>query len=230
MAPKVTLFTDSNGQTPNPRKIAILLEELGIEHALIVKDFGGTDPKHGMKGEEYFKFTPNGRVPCLIDHTNNDFTVWESGAILLYVAERFDPSGRLRGETIQERTEVLKWLMFQISALGPMQGQVFWYKNLHPVKNLDQSVYDRYTNEVYRIYGVFEKQLEKHDWIALDRFTVADIANYTWLITYDQAGLSLTNFPKLAAYIERIRALPCATAGIEKHAAAAVAEAAKRSY
>ncbi|KIJ32435.1 hypothetical protein M422DRAFT_35837 [Sphaerobolus stellatus SS14] len=226
MAPKVTLFTDANGQTPNPKKVAILLEELDVEHAVVVKDFGSTDPIRGMKGEEFFKVNPNGRVPALVDHTNNDFVVWESGAILAYVAERFDPSGRLLGKTLEERAEVNQWLMFQMSALGPIQGQVFWFKYYHPVKNLDQSVYDRYTNEVYRIYGVFEKQLEKHDWIALDRFTIADIANFPWLRAYEFGGLKLTNFPKLAAYIERIKALPC-IAGIEKHAAAAAAAAKK---
>ncbi|KIJ36087.1 hypothetical protein M422DRAFT_261634 [Sphaerobolus stellatus SS14] len=206
MTPKVTLFGHVNLQAPNPPKIAILLEALGVEYEIVNKELG--DGPNGIKGEDFLKINPNGRLPALIDHTNDDFAVWESGAILLYVAERFDPSGKFIGRTLKERAEVWEWLIFQLSGLGPMQGQYFWFMKYHPVKNLDQSVSDRYKNEVHRLYGVYEKQLEKHDWVALDRFTVADMANYPWLRTASYAGFDLTKFPKLEAYIARLGALP----------------------
>ncbi|KIJ47616.1 hypothetical protein M422DRAFT_163742 [Sphaerobolus stellatus SS14] len=150
MAPQVTLFV--SGRTANPAKVAILLEELEVEYRTITKEFG--DGPNGLKGEDYLKINPNGRLPALIDHTNNDHIIWESGAILLYVAERFDPTGRhaLAGRTLEEKAEVWQWLMFQISTIGPMQGQLFWFFRYHPVKDLDQSVYHRYKNECYRIY------------------------------------------------------------------------------
>ncbi|KIJ53948.1 hypothetical protein M422DRAFT_153619 [Sphaerobolus stellatus SS14] len=169
MDPKVILY--AHGISPNPPKVAILLEELGVEYTIVEKEWG--NGLNGVKGEDFLKINPNGRVPALVDHTNNNFTVWESGAILLYIAERFDPSGKFIGKTLEERTEVLQWLMFQMSGIGPMQGQHHWFTFAHPVKNLDQSVYDRYRNEVYRLYGVLEKQLEDHEWIAIDRYTVA---------------------------------------------------------
>ncbi|KIJ53970.1 hypothetical protein M422DRAFT_24965 [Sphaerobolus stellatus SS14] len=212
MAPKVTLF--GHGQTPNPPKIAILLEELGVEYELVNKEMN--DGPNGIKGEAFLKINPNGRVPALIDHTNDDFAVWESGAILLYVAERFDPSGKFTGKTLKERAEVWEWLIFQLSGLGPMKGQFFWFLRYHPVKDIDQSVSDRYKNEVYRLYGVYEKQLEKHDWIALDRFTVADMANYPWLRAASYGGFDLTKFPKLEAYIARLAALPSVKTVYEK--------------
>jgi len=204
MSHKVTLF--NNGQTPNPIKVGILLEELGVDYAIVEKELD--DGPNGVKGKDFLKINPNGRVPAIIDHSNNDHVVWESAAILLYLGERFDPSKKLVGNTLEERSEVWEWLTFQISGLGPFQGQVFWFKFYHPVKNLDQSVIDRYKNEVLRLFGVYEKRLEEHEWLALDRFTVADIATYTWVTVSPHADLDLSKFPKLSAWHERVKALP----------------------
>ncbi|KAF8582363.1 glutathione S-transferase [Ramaria rubella] len=223
MAPKVTLY--ANGLVPNPVKVAILLEELEIEYAIVQKDRG--DGPNGVKAADFLKINPNGRLPALIDHTNNDHIVWESGAILLYVAERFDPTHKLLGKTLEERSQVWEWLFFQgnstslyvkVSGLGPTAGQVAWFLRSHPVKDLDSSVIERYRNETYRIYGVLEKRLEKEgEWIALKRFTVVDIANYPYELTMvitsglnavEYIELSFDGFPKLAAYRERMKALP----------------------
>ncbi|KIJ36083.1 hypothetical protein M422DRAFT_261629, partial [Sphaerobolus stellatus SS14] len=173
MAPKVTLFSLALPSS-NPPKIVILLEELGVEYTLIRKE--RDDVLNGVKAEDFLKISPNGCVPALVDHTNNDFVIWESAAILLYIAERFDPLHKLIGKTLEERAEVWEWLMYQTSGLGPMQAQLFWFKVRHPVKNLDRSVYDRYENEAYRIFDVLEKHLEKHEWVALDKFTVAGMS------------------------------------------------------
>ncbi|KIJ51485.1 hypothetical protein M422DRAFT_776725 [Sphaerobolus stellatus SS14] len=206
MAPKVTLFAMGN-IAPNPPKIAIFLEELGVEYAIVHK-VELNDGPNGVRAAEHLKINPNARVPALIDHTNNDFTVWESAAILLYVGERFDPEQKYIGKTLEERTEIWQWLSFEISGLGPMQGQNFYFKHFHPVKDLDESVYERYRNETYRIYGVLEKQLEKHDWIALDKFTVVDIAIHPWMNIAHLAGLDVGRFPKLEAYTAKVKARP----------------------
>ncbi|KIJ44056.1 hypothetical protein M422DRAFT_30595 [Sphaerobolus stellatus SS14] len=211
MGPKVTLFTLS--VAPNPAKVVILLEELGIEYRIVPKEVG--NGPNGVKNDDFLRVTPNGRVPALIDHTNEDFIVWESGAILLYVAERFDTTGSFIGKTLKERAEVWQWLMFQLSGIGPMQGQHYFFRKSNQVK-VDQSVYDRYLNETYRIYGVLEKQLETHEWIGLDRFTIADMANYPWLWLADLCDIERSKFPKVEAYFRRIKSLPSVIRAYEK--------------
>lgn len=166
---KITLY--HHGLAPNPPKVAILLEELGVSYNLVKREFG--DGPIGVKNPEFLAINPNGRVPAIVDHTNNNKIVWESGAILLYLTERFDTSGKYAGKDINEKATVNEWLFFQVSGHGPIQGQVNYFKYLHPVKDLDQSVYDRYKNETYRVYGVLEKRLEGREFIALDRFTIA---------------------------------------------------------
>ncbi|GJJ09225.1 hypothetical protein Clacol_003447 [Clathrus columnatus] len=212
--PQVTLFC--SGLAPNPLKVAILLEELGVSYKLIKKEFG--DGENRVKAPSFLAINPNGRVPAIIDHTNSDKIVWESAAILLYVAEQFDNSGKYDGENLDEKAVIWEWLMFQISGLGPIQGQVAHFKYYHPVKNLDQSVYDRFINETYRVFSVLEKRLEKQEWIALDRFTIAevdintgdmlDMAFYPWLIGASYMDLSFDSFPHLKAYVDRISKIP----------------------
>ncbi|GJJ09219.1 hypothetical protein Clacol_003441 [Clathrus columnatus] len=211
MSAQVTLF--HHGTAPNPPKVAILLEELGVSYNLIKKEFG--DGPDGVKHPDFLAINPNGRVPALIDHTNNDKIVWESGAILLYVAEQFDKSGTFNGKNLDEKAIVWQWLIFQVSGHGPMQGQVNYFKFVHPVKDLDQSVYDRFKNETYRVYGVLEKQLEKQEWIALDRFTIAGlrVAHF--------GDLTLDGFPHLKAYFDKISKLPSVEAAYKKLIAAA---------
>ncbi|KAF8576756.1 glutathione S-transferase family protein [Ramaria rubella] len=205
MAPKVTLF--AHGLAVNPIKVAILLEELDVEYDIIHKELG--DVPKGVKAPDFLKLNPNGRLPVLIDHTNNDHIVWESGAIILYLAERFDPSNKFIGVGLEERSQVWEWLFFQMSGLGPSQGQAVWFLRYHPLKEpeIHPSVMERYRDETYRIYGVFEKKLEG-EWIVLGRFTLADVASYPWIHAAEFCGLSLAEFPRLAAYHERIQALP----------------------
>jgi len=213
MAPKVTLF--AHGSTPNPLKIAIFLEELNVDYAVVQKEMG--DGPNGMKTPEFFKVNPNGRVPAIIDHTNNDKVVWESGAILLYLAERFSPDGKYHGSSLNERSEVWEWLFYQVSGLGPSQGQAAWFINFHPIKDLHPSVLERYQNESYRIYGTLEKRLaEQGEWLALKRLTIADIAHYPWLNIIGYAKINFDKYPNVAAYHKRIQALPSVTRAYEK--------------
>ncbi|GJJ09229.1 hypothetical protein Clacol_003451 [Clathrus columnatus] len=206
MSSKVTLFY--HGQAPNPPKVAILLEELGVSYKLVNKEFG--DGENGVKAPDFLAINPNGRVPAIIDHTNNDKIVWESGAILLYIAEQFDKSGKYNGKNLDEKAVVWEWLMFQMSGLGPMLGQVGYFKFYHPVKNLDQSVYDRYENESHRVFSVLEKRLENRKWVALDRFTIAGFRAATFV------GISFDKYPRLKAYIDRIAKLPSVEATYKK--------------
>ncbi|GJJ10442.1 hypothetical protein Clacol_004668 [Clathrus columnatus] len=233
---KITLF--GHGKTPNPHKVLILLEELGVDYEIVQKELN--DSPNGIKHENFTKINPNGRVPAIIDHTNDDFVVWESGTILSYLAERFESTGKYLGKSLKERTEVSEWLAFQISGNGPIQGQVFWFKFYHPVKGLDQSVYDRYLNETLRVYGVLEKRLSEpgREYIALDRLTIAgtsnnnsfnrehqrvsdetsipDIAFYAWVSIAGNADISTDKFPKLQAYVSKLAELPSFKAAASK--------------
>lgn len=210
--PQFTLY--SSGTTPNPAKVGILLEELNLSYKIINRKFG--DGPDGVKASDFLAINPNGRVPALIDHSNNEKIIWESAAILYYIAEKYDNSGKFLGKNIDEKAEVMQWLTFQVSGMGPMQGQVNYFRRLHPVKDLDQSVYDRFNNETYRVWNVFEKRLEGKEWLALDRFTVADIAVFTWLKVAPNGGLDLSKFPKLQAYYDRILEMPSVKAAYEK--------------
>ncbi|KAF8577139.1 glutathione S-transferase [Ramaria rubella] len=210
---QVTLFSCKRG--PNPFKIAILLEELGVEY---VTDFG--DGPNGVKHADFLKHNPNGRVPAIIDHTNNDRTLWESGAILLYLAERFDKTGGLIGQTLEEKAVVWEWLFYQVSGLGPSQGQANWFVHVHHVKDLHPSVAERYINECYRIYGVLNKALDGKEYLANGHLTVAgekcDVYFRFWIKITGLATLDLSPFPNVRAYFERIKALPSVIKAYEK--------------
>ncbi|KAF8576955.1 glutathione S-transferase [Ramaria rubella] len=209
MAPQITLF--SHGRAPNPPKIAILMEELSIEYTLINKNL------------DFIKINPNGRTPAIIDHTNGDRIVWESGAILLYLAERFDKTGEFIGKTLEDKSDVWMWLFYQVSGLGPSQGQANWFTHFHPVKDIDPSARERYINECYRIFGVLEKRLEGKEYLVLGRFTLADIAHYPWINIAYFATLDLSSFPNVQAYYESIKALPSVVRAYERLAAVAPA-------
>ncbi|GJJ07953.1 hypothetical protein Clacol_002160 [Clathrus columnatus] len=211
MSPQVTLF--HHGLAPNPPKVAILLEELGISYELIKKEFG--DGENGVKAPAFLAINPNGRVPAIIDHTNNDKFVWESGAILLYLTEQFDAFGKYGGKNLDEKSVIWEWLMLQMSGLGPIQGQLGYFKFLHPVKDIDPSVHDRFKKETLRVFGVLEKRLEKQQWIALDRFTIAGLR------ATPRVDITLDEFPRLKAYLDRISQIPSVETAYKKLQAAA---------
>ncbi|KAF8583234.1 glutathione S-transferase [Ramaria rubella] len=202
---QVTLFV--MGVARNPLKVAILLEELDVDYKAVTKDRG--DGPNGIKAPDFLKINPNGVLPALIDHTNNDHIVWESGAILLYIAERFDPTRIIFGKTIEERTQVWEWIFFQVSTLGFTQNQLNRLLRRQPIKDLHPSVIELFQNETYKSYVILEKQLQEGDWIVLNRFTVADISIYPLGINLSEyPELSLDGFPKLQAYYTRMKALP----------------------
>lgn len=122
MAPQFTLYSH-RGPGPNPLKTALVLEKLGLTYDVVPLDFGD-DPEKGVKGEKFLKVNPNGRVPALVDHNNSDFCIWESGATMVYLAEKYDKTGSIYGKDVEEKAIVMQWLAHQLSGLGPVQGNV----------------------------------------------------------------------------------------------------------
>ncbi|KAF7158752.1 hypothetical protein CNMCM5623_003916 [Aspergillus felis] len=221
MAP-FTLYTHA-GPGPNPVKVAMALEHLGLDYDCVPLKFG--EGKGTVKDPEFTsKVNPNGRVPALIDHENNNFTVFESGAILTYVAEKYDPSGKLAGNTVEERATVNQWLAWQVSGLGPYLGQLVWFLIFHEGAHGEKpngSVVARYQAEVERLRAVLEKHLASAEdgFVALGRLTIADFAIFPWLKGSVLAGSTLKPFaeyPAIEAYIKKLDALPEVQAAYKK--------------
>jgi len=190
--------------TPNGHKISIALEELGLEYRLTVLDLARRDQKEPW----YLAINPNGRIPAIVDHDNGDFAVFESGAILLYLAEK---TGRLLPSEPQARSQVMQWLMFQMGGVGPMMGQVNVFVHYFPQKI--PSVVDRYRNEARRLFEVLDGRLRNREYL-VDTYSIADIANWAWVRTFAWSGVSIEGLSGLAAWIERIRARPAVSRGI----------------
>jgi len=220
---KPIIFYCHAGRGPNPPKVAILLELLNLPYELKPLTMGDPSVATDVKNEAYISVNPNGRVPAIVDPNNDNFIVWESAAVLYYLAEKYDPTGNVFGRNLNEKTEVMVWLTHQVSGLGPSQGQLNWFLYFHEkVWNVkpSQDVIDRYKNESERLYGVLEIQLEKQkakgqDWLVLDRFTIADIAFYTWGKIAPMAGISFEKTPLVDAWLKRIAEVPAVKKGYE---------------
>ena len=191
--------------TPNGRKISIALEELGLPYKVIALDLGAGD----QKKPEYLKINPNGRIPAIIDRDADDFAVFESGAILIYLAEK---TGRLMSTDTKGRSQVVQWLMFQMGGIGPMQGQAHVFHRYFPVKL--PRVIERYQNETKRLYGVLDNRLTDRQYLC-DEFSIADIAHWTWVRDYAWAGVSIDDLPNLKRWVATMAARPGCTRGVE---------------
>ncbi|CAL8576696.1 Transcriptional regulator ure2 [Xanthoria parietina] len=156
---------------PNPWKVIIVLEELGIPYE--IKSIRFED----IKKSPFIDVNPNGRAPAIID-PNTNLTLWESGAIILYLIEQYDSQKRLTFESLREKNLLNQWLMFQMSGQGPYFGQCGWFNVLHPEKL--PSAIERYSNEVKRVLGVLEQALRGKQWLVGDKCTYADLAFVTW--------------------------------------------------
>ncbi|KAK9804433.1 hypothetical protein WJX72_012479 [[Myrmecia] bisecta] len=201
-----TLYTAG---TPNGYKIPIAMEELGLDYDVRAIDIRS---KNEQKEAWYLKINPNGRIPAIVDHAEGDYAVFESGAILWYLGEKADPKGLLLPKDFQKRMHVLQWLMFQMGGVGPMMGQ------LGAFKWRDEKIpfaIERYTNETNRLFQVLEDQLVNHDWLAADQFSIADIANFTWVYGHSMFGISLDDKPHLKAWLARIEARPAVQRGLD---------------
>lgn len=191
--------------TPNGYKVSIALEELGLPYTVHAVDIG----KGVQKQPEFLRINPNGRIPAIVDRSEGDFAVFESGAILLYLAEK---TGRLMPTDAKGRSRVTQWLMFQMSGVGPMQGQANVFFRYFPEKL--QPAIDRYQNETRRLYTVLDTRLKESEYLA-DDYSIADIATWPWVRIHEWAGVSLDGLPHLQRWMKAIAERPAVKRGVD---------------
>lgn len=192
--------------TPNGHKVSIALEELGLPYRMHVLDLGAKEQKQAW----FLAINPNGRIPAIVDRDAEDFAVFESGAILIYLAEK---TGRLMPPDPQGRSRVLQWLMFQMGGIGPMMGQANVFFRYFPEKIAP--AIDRYQGEVRRLFRVLDHHLAGREFLAGD-YSIADIANWAWVRTYRWSGVEVDDLPHLSRWIAAIRERPAVQRGIER--------------
>lgn len=192
-------------ETPNGWKISITLEELGLPY----------DVKHirlsqrQQKEDWYLKLNPNGRIPTIIDHDNDDFVVFESGAIMIYLAEK---TGKLMPSDQKGRSLVIQWLMFQMGNLGPMMGQANVFYRYAPEK-IPYAI-ERYHRESRRLLEVLDTRLKDHEYLA-GNYSIADIANFCWARGADWSGIDTTGLDSLQRWLGQIAERPAVKKGLE---------------
>jgi len=189
--------------TPNGRKASIMLEEVGLPYNVHKIDI----TKNDQFTPEYIAINPNSKIPAIIDQ-DTDITVFESGAILIYLAEK---AGKLLPPDQKDRFQVLEWLMFQMGSVGPMFGQLNHFKRYAPEK-IPYAI-ARYEKETLRLYGVLDKQLANHQFICGD-YSIADIATYPWVAIYEFQGLTLDEYPNLKRWVETLQQRPAVQRGM----------------
>jgi len=189
--------------TPNGWKASITLEEAEIPYEVkpIRLD------KLEQKEDWFLKLNPNGRIPAIVDRDNDDFAVFESGAIMVYLAEM---SGKLLPTDRKGRSRVMQWLMFQMGGVGPMQGQANVFFRYAPEKI--QYAIDRYQNECRRLYEVLDGQLAGNEWLAGD-YSLADIANWSWVSIHEWAGVSVEGLDHLGRWKDAMKERPAVQRG-----------------
>ena len=196
----IELYT---AETPNGWKISIALEELALPYRVRPIALSKNEQKEAW----YLKLNPNGRIPTIVDHDNDDFVVFESGAILIYLAEK---TGRLMPSDLKGRSRVLQWTMFQMGGIGPMMGQANVFFRYAPEK-IPYAI-DRYQREVRRLFEVLNGQLADHEYLAGD-YSIADIANWSWVHSYAWSGVSIDGLDHLKRWIDTIAARPAVQRG-----------------
>ena len=197
----IELFTAA---TPNGWKISIALEELGLPYTTRLLTLSKLEQKEPW----FLEINPNGRIPAIIDHDAGDFAVFESGAILIYLAEK---TGKLLPVEAKARSRVLQWLMFQMGGIGPMMGQANVFFRYAPEK-IPYAI-DRYQREVRRLFEVLERQLAGHEFVAGADYSIADIALFPWVAGYEWSGVSIEGLPGLQRWLERVGSRPAVQKG-----------------
>ena len=195
--------------TPNGHKITIFLEETGLPYKVIPVNIG--------KGEQFkadfLAVAPNNRIPAIVDHKpaggGEPISVFESGAILVYLAEKI---GKFFGKDLRGRVATLEWLFWQMGGLGPMAGQNNHFSAYAPEKI--PYAMDRYRNEVNRLYGVMNKQLANHEYLA-GEYSIADMASYPWVLPWERQGQNIEDFPHVKRWLDAIKARPAVVKAYE---------------
>ena len=198
----IDLYTSN---TPNGYKVSIMLEELKLPYNVIAVDL----VKKEQKKAEYLKLNPNGRIPTIVDRENKNFVVFESGAILIYLAEK---TGQFLPEQPEKRSVVLQWLMFQMGGIGPMQGQAHVFYRYAPEK-IEYAI-NRYQKETLRLYQVLDDQLKNKEYLT-DDFSIADIATWPWVRRHQWAGVEIEKLYNLRRWVENLENRPAFQKGIE---------------
>jgi glutathione S-transferase/GST-like protein len=198
----IELFTAA---TPNGWKASITLEELAIPYKVRRIDF----EKREQKEPWYLKINPNGRIPTIVDHANGSFAVFESGALMIYLAEK---AGKLLPADVKGRSLVIQWLMFQMGSIGPMMGQANVFYRYAP-ERIPYAI-DRYQREVRRLFEVLDTRLSDHEFLAGD-YSIADIASWAWVRGYQWSGVTLESLPHLTRWLEAIGTRPAVKRGVD---------------
>lgn len=193
--------------TPNGWKVSIMLEETGLPYRLVPVNIG--------RGEQFkpdfLAISPNNRMPAIVDHDppggGEPVSVFESGAILVYLAEK---TGQLQPTDLRGRYEVLQWVMWQMGGLGPMAGQAHHFRQ-YATEKLPYAI-DRYTKEVNRLYGVMNKRLADRDYLA-GAYSIADMAAWPWVVPWKNQGQQIEEFPHLHRWFEAVKARPAVERG-----------------
>lgn len=191
--------------TPNGWKVSATLEELGLDYNVKPIDITSGIQKQA----EFVSINPNGRIPAIVDHDEDGLTIFESGAIMVYLAEK---TGKLIPTDIKGRFNVMQWLMFQMGGVGPMQGQANVFYRYFPEKI--PAAIERYQNETRRLYSVLNAQLEKNEYLAGD-YSIADIANWSWVRVHNFAGVDISQFEHVKRWLDQLEARPALTRGAD---------------
>ncbi|MRD45699.1 glutathione binding-like protein [Caenimonas koreensis] len=194
--------------TPNGHKVHIMLEECGLPYRAIAVDIGAGD----QFKPDFLKISPNNKIPAIVDPQGPDgkpISIFESGAILIYLAAK---TGRFLPKTDREKYAVLEWLMFQMGGVGPMLGQNHHFRAYAPEK-IDYAI-NRYTNEAKRIYGVIDRRLAQSKWLGGKAYSIADIATFPWLRSYERQGIVLSDYPRLEAWFHKMEERPAVKRGV----------------
>jgi GSH-dependent disulfide-bond oxidoreductase len=195
--------------TPNGHKVHIMLEECGLPYRVTAVNIGAGDQFKA----EFLAISPNNKIPAIVDPQGPDgkpMSLFESGAILVYLAAK---AGKFMPRSDRAKYEVLEWLMFQMGGVGPMLGQAHHFRMYAPEK-IEYAI-NRYSNEAKRLYGVIDKRLARSEWLGGAEYSIADIATFPWLRSWQNQGIVLDEYPKLKAWFERIAARPAVQRGVK---------------
>jgi GSH-dependent disulfide-bond oxidoreductase len=199
--------------TPNGHKVHIMLEECGLQ---LGRDWQAIPVNIGTGDQftpEFLKISPNNKIPAMVDPNGPDgkpIALFESGAILLYLASK---TGQFLPSSDRAKFEVLQWLMFQMGGVGPMLGQTHHFRIYAPEK-IEYAI-NRYSNETKRLYGVMDKQLASHPFIAGNQYSIADIAIFPWLRSWKNQGIDWADYPHLKAWFDQIAERPAVKRGVD---------------
>jgi len=194
--------------TPNGHKVHIMLEECGLPYQVHPIDIGAGN----QFTPEFLAISPNNKIPAIVDQNGPDgkpYSLFESGAILVYLASKV---GRFLGKTERDKFTTLQWLMFQMGGVGPMLGQAHHFRVYAPEK-IEYAI-NRYTNEAKRLYGVVDKRLSQSAYLAGDEYTIADIATFPWMRSWERQGIDWADYPNAKRWFDEIAERPAVQRGV----------------